>query len=271
MKYSILVLTYYKENPLYLKECLDSMFSQTLPSDDVVLVCDGKLTDELYAVIRQYQTAYPDIFRPLFLDKNYGVAYASNIGIKNCRNEIIIKMDSDDISYHDRCRLQTEVFEKNPSVGVCGGYIREFESTTGKEISVKKVPLEHDEIVKYSRRRNPVNNPSLAFRKSCALKIGGFENLSRCEDYDFICRLLMNGVKALNLPEILVDYRINPANYNRRRNFKNTRYFLKVRWKNFKKGYCSFTDFLVPSAAQILLFLLPVRITEAFYRKILRK
>ena len=150
MKYSILILTYREENPLFLEQCLKSMFTQTLPSDDIVLVCDGGLTAEMYSVIQEYKRKYPGIFRALYVDKNYGTAYASNYGIKRCRNELIVKMNSDDIA-------------------------------------------------------KPY----------------------RCEDYEFICRMLANGVKAVNIPEILVDYRTTPDNYNRRRNWKNTSSFLK--------------------------------------------
>lgn len=271
MKYSILILTYREENPLYLEQCLESMFTQTLTSDDIVLVCDGGLTAEMYSVIQEYKRKYPGIFRALYLDKNYGTAYASNYGIKKCRNELIVKMDSDDIAKPNRCEKQIKVFENDKSVGICGGYISEFESSTGKEISVKKVPLSHEDIIKYSRRRNPINNPTLAFRKSCASEIGGYKNLSRCEDYEFICRMLANGVKAVNIPEILVDYRTTPDNYNRRRNWKSTSSFLKVRWDNYKNGYCSFLDFLIPGVMQIFMFLMPVKFTETIYRYILRK
>jgi hypothetical protein len=82
---------------------------------------------------------------------------------------------------------------------------------------------------------------------------------------------LANGVKAVNIPEILVDYRTTPDNYNRRRNWKNTKSFLKVRWDNYKNGYCSFLDFLIPGIMQIFMFLMPVKFTETIYRYILRK
>ena len=39
---------YRKENPVFLRKSLNSVFSQTLPANEIVLVEDGPLTDELY-------------------------------------------------------------------------------------------------------------------------------------------------------------------------------------------------------------------------------
>lgn len=46
-QYSVLLSLYYKEKPGYLRESLDSVFTQTYPSDDVVLVEDGMVGDAL--------------------------------------------------------------------------------------------------------------------------------------------------------------------------------------------------------------------------------
>ena len=49
-KYSVLMSVYYKECPKYLEQSVESVFSQTVPTDDFVLVCDGPLTQELEEV-----------------------------------------------------------------------------------------------------------------------------------------------------------------------------------------------------------------------------
>ena len=53
MKFSVLLSIYYKEQPAYLRLALDSVFSQTIKADEVVLVEDGRLTPELDAVIEE--------------------------------------------------------------------------------------------------------------------------------------------------------------------------------------------------------------------------
>jgi glycosyltransferase involved in cell wall biosynthesis len=266
----MLISVYSGEKPKYFDECLNSVFSQSYPPSEVVLVCDGTLTPELYAVVDKYKALHGDTFKPIQLEKNVGTGKCANIGIGACKNEIIIKTDSDDISRPDRCSIQVSMFESDPDLVMCGGYIQEFQSETGEPIAVKSVPLTHEDILKYAKRRNPINNPTIAIKKSFAQSIGGFNETARCEDYDFVCRMLMAGAKSCNTSEILLNYRVTKDNYIRRKNWKNTKSFIKVRWANFKRGFCSFLDFLVPCAMQLVMFILPSSVTGMLYKKFLR-
>lgn len=54
---------YYKEKAEYLKLALDSIINQTLKPDEIVLVQDGKLTEEMQVVITEHLQKYPDIFK----------------------------------------------------------------------------------------------------------------------------------------------------------------------------------------------------------------
>lgn len=60
-QYSVLLSLYYKEKPEYLRVSLDSIFNQTLVSDDVVLVEDGRLGDALESVVKEYEVRYPQL------------------------------------------------------------------------------------------------------------------------------------------------------------------------------------------------------------------
>lgn len=270
-KYSMLLSVYEKVNPEHFKECLESIFSQTYPAEQVVIVCDGPLTKELDRVVFHFEKTFPEVVDVVRFNQNKGTGAAANAGIDACRNNLILKTDSDDICRKNRCEIQVSMYENDPDLVLTGGYIREFLDGKGEEIAVKKVPLSHEEILKYAKRRNPINNPTIGIKKDFAQKIGGFDVDARCEDYDFVCRMLQAGAKAQNTEEILLDYRVSPDNLNRRKNRKNTKSFIQVRFKNFKRGFCSFSDFLIPTMAQLLIFVLPTGLTGAIYKKILRK
>ena len=79
--FSVLMSLYYKERPDYLRQSLDSVFNQTLPPDEVVMVEDGPLTDELYHVLDEYETKYPQ-FKRIPLAVNGGLGKALNEGLK---------------------------------------------------------------------------------------------------------------------------------------------------------------------------------------------
>lgn len=53
--YSVLMSLYYKEDPLNLRQALDSIFTQTVMSNDVVLIEDGTLGKKLEDVVCEYE------------------------------------------------------------------------------------------------------------------------------------------------------------------------------------------------------------------------
>ena len=151
-------------------------------------------------------------------------------------------MDSDDIAKPDRCERSLYALAKHPEIDMLGAYIDEFDSQTGEVIATKKTPLTNKEIHKYARRRNPFNNQTLVYKKSRALSVGGYSNIKRCEDYEFVVKMLADGARGINLDKTLVMYRVTANNYERRRNWANTKSFVNVRWKIFRMGYSNLWD-----------------------------
>lgn len=123
--YSVLISLYFKESPLHLREALDSIFSQTYRSNDVVLVEDGTLGEELELVVREYENKYPELHVVRF-EKNRGLGFALNDGILECKNEIVARMDTDDIAKPERMEKQVQVMEAHPEYGMISSWIDEF-------------------------------------------------------------------------------------------------------------------------------------------------
>lgn len=262
---SVISTTYEKEKGENLEECLSSIFSQTVLPEKVILVGDGKLNDGLYAVIEKYREKYPLLFVYEETKENLGNWFASNTAVHLATTDIVAKIDSDDILRPTYIENIKKAFEDGADI--CGVYINEFDNETKESLSVKKTPLSHEEIMTFARRRNPFNNPGIAFSRELAEKIGVYNKMQRCEDYDFVVRMLMAGARGVNIPEILVDYRTSEENIVRRKNFVNTKWFIISRWRIHKMGFSSFADFFITSAAQLMLFVMPLKLTEKFYKK----
>lgn len=270
-EYSLLMTVYDRELPANLNESLESMFMQTYPPKEVVLVCDGKLTCELNIIAKSFQSEFRDIFKIVRIDENVGVGRANNEGIKACSRQYIMKMDSDDISLPDRCAKQMMLFALHPELDIIGTFAEEFDAETEKTIAVRKTPVKQEQILKYAKRRNPFNRQTIAFKKSMAEEIGGYSDIRMCEDYEFIVRMLQHGAQGRNIPEALVRYRVSEVDLKHRKSWKNTKGFIKVRKIIHKNGYSGFRDFVVPCIAQLGLFVLPSCFTRWAYRRILRK
>lgn len=117
-EYSVLMSVYHKERPEYLKQAIESIQVQSLSTNDFVLVCDGPLNDELDAVIQTKQLEMGENLNVVRLAKNGGLGNALNESIKHCKNELVARMDSDDIAYPDRCEKQIAVFNTHSEVSI---------------------------------------------------------------------------------------------------------------------------------------------------------
>ena len=217
MDYSILMSVYHKEKPEYLKEAIESMLSQTVKSNDFVIVCDGPLTKELYDVIEFYEKDKSNYIRRIQLEKNMGLGKALNIGLENCKNELVARMDSDDISVNNRIELQLKEFEKNSELVLCGTNISEFYESIDNIIGSRNVPSEYVQIIEFSKKRNPFNHPSVMFKKNIVKEVGSYsEKYHLFEDYYLWIRILKNNSYVKNISKELVKMRTSPDLYARR-------------------------------------------------------
>lgn len=214
--YSVLMSVYKKEKPDFLRKSIQSIYDQTLPTDDFVLVCDGPLTKNLDGVIDEMQEKFGKRLRVLRQDKNHGLGFSLGLGVKECKNSLIARMDSDDVAVKDRCERQLAVFEERPELSIVGGFVGEFEKSTDDVRSIRKVPETNDEIKQFAKSRNPFNHPTVMFKKDDVLAVGNYQNIRFCQDYFLWIELLANGYKAYNLQDIIVYMREDVNTFKRR-------------------------------------------------------
>ena len=196
--YTVLLSIYQKEQPKCLKQSLDSIFNQTIFPSEVVLVKDGPLTCELDILIEEYLQKYP-ILKIISLSTNQGLGCALNEGLKYCSNNLIVRMDTDDIAMPIRAEEQLNVFEKYPDVDVVGAWVNEFIDDISNIISVRKLPEWHDEIFAICSKRNPMNHPVVMFKKVCSCGSWWISAFSFLEDYYLWIRMLLSGAKFYNI------------------------------------------------------------------------
>ena len=228
--YSVLMSVYHKEKPEYLEQAIASIQAQTLPTDDFVLVCDGPLNAVLDTVIAKKQQEMGETLNVVRLAKNGGLGNTLNEGIKHCKNELVARMDSDDIAYQDRCEKQIAVFYAHPEVSVCSGIVEEFTSTPDV-VDAKRVPPEaHEEIVEFAKKRNPFNHPCVMYKKSAVEAVGSYQDFYLLEDYYLWLRMLMAGYQGYNIQEPLLHMRAGSDMYLRRAGWK----YAKTQTRLFK-------------------------------------
>lgn len=262
---------YRKENPEYLRQAIESIQAQTLPANDFVLVCDGPLNEPLDSVIAKKQQEMGTTLNVIRLAKNGGLGNALNEGIKHCKNELVARMDSDDIAYPDRCEKQINVFNIHPEVSICSGAVEEF--TTNPEIvDTRRVPPETNaEIVEFAKKRNPFNHPCVMYKKSAVEAVGSYQDFYLLEDYYLWLRMLMAGYQGYNIQEPLLHMRAGSDMYLRRAGWK----YAKTQAKLFKfmrdSGFIGNGQYIKSCVIRSESALAPNWLRKLVFEKVLRK
>lgn len=268
--YSVLMSVYEKEQAEYFKQSIESMLSQSVPTDDFVIVCDGPLSRELEEVLAKVTKEHPKLFQIVRLKKNQGLGVALQKGIGYCKNELIARMDSDDISVPDRCKKQLAVFEKHKA-DIVGGNIEEFIEDVKSPGAKRRVPETDEEIKAFAKRRNPFNHPTVMFRKSSVETAGSYQDCKYFEDYYLWARMLKLNMTGYNIQETLVYMRTSAGMYERRGSFSYAVLGIKARYKIHRIGFSGRMDFLISGGGQLVMSLVPVKLRTYFYGKFLRK
>lgn len=262
---------YIKEKPNYLKQAIESIQAQTLPTDDFVLVCDGPLTTELNAVISDKQNEMGEILQVVRMPKNGGLGNALNEGIKYCKNELVARMDSDDIAYPKRCEKQVNVFNKFPQISICSAIVEEF-TTDPNIVDARRVPPEtNQEIVQFAKKRNPFNHPCVMYKKSAVIVVGSYQNFYLLEDYYLWLRMLLAGYEGYNIQEPLLHMRAGSDMYLRRAGWK----YAKAQVKLFKfmrqQGFIGMRQYITSCAVRSGSALAPNWMRKYMFERMLRK
>ena len=269
MKYSIVMSVYYKDQPEWLVDAIESLLNQTVPSDDIVIVADGPLPKQVDAVLYNYVTSKK--IRLIRLMKNMGLGHALNAGIKNAKHELVARMDSDDISVLNRFELQITAFKDNPELDILGGQIAEFIDDPSNVVAYRKVPTSQQEIEKFARRRNPFNHPTVVFKKTFIEKVGCYDSsVIRLEDYDLWLRALSSGATCANLDSTLLKYRLTNDSIKRRKTISSWKNHIRYRTRFYSREYISFSDYMYGLATQTLILIMPNWVVTGLYKEMAR-
>lgn len=269
-KFSVLLSLYYKESPIHLRNSLDSVFNQTLQTNEIVIVKDGPLPDSLNNVIDEYSQKFP-IIKIVILTHNQGLGRALNEGLKYCTYNYIARMDTDDISKSDRFEKQIAIFKKNHEIDVVGAWVDEFVGEISNIKSIRKLPETHDKIISFSKKRNPINHPVVMFKKQSVINAGGFKHFPLFEDYYLWVRMLLHGSKFYNIQESLLYFRISTDMFKRRGGWKYILNEFNFQYELRRLGFISNITFLKNISIRFVTRIMPNKMRSYLYKIFLRE
>jgi len=235
---SILCLSY-NTKAKYIKECLESIKNQIgNTSIELVWINDGsdelnttllkRMLDDFSKTTRFTKVVYSEN------DGNKGLGFSLNKGVELCTNEIIMRMDSDDIMVGNRIVKQLEFMNKNPECVLCGSQINMFKHINNKIVDCGKTNhphLELDTFMKNTSNHWLMNHPTFCFRKKQILEVGNYNGSihSMCEDFELILRVLKKYRKIYNMKDVLLYYRLHEDQLTYNGGKEGSRYWIEKR------------------------------------------
>ena len=267
--FSVLMSLYIKEKPEYVEECFQSLLRQTVQASEWVVVEDGPLSDGLYEVLDKYEKEYPGLIKRVPRTVNQGLGMAIQAGVPECSNELIARMDTDDICREDRFEKQLAEFEKDPDLDIVGSCIDEFEDTPQDIVASRNVPLTDEEIKKYQKRRDGFNHMTVMYKKSAVLGAGNYQPCPLMEDTYLWVRMMKNGVKCKNIGEPLVYARIGKDMFNRRGGWAYFKKYKAAFKMVYATGYISRFDYFSVISVQFIVALVPRKLRGWIFKKML--
>ena len=270
VKFSVLLSVYCKEKPEYLELALNSVFNQTIIPDEVVLVEDGPLTVELDKTIDKFKKKYSKILKVVKYEINRGLGVALHDGLLECSNEIVFRMDTDDICDETRFEKQLKVFEEK-DVDIVGSNIVEYDENMENITSYRVVPETDEDIKKRAKKRNPMNHMTVAYKKSAVIDAGNYQDMLYFEDYYLWCRMIQKGCKFYNVQENLVNVRGGNDMIKRRGGKKYIKPILNFEKAIKKIKLINYFEYIINVSERVIISLIPNNFRFMVYKKILRK
>jgi glycosyltransferase involved in cell wall biosynthesis len=116
----------------FIEEAIESIFSQTYPNWELLLIDDGS-TDNSTIIALEYAQKYSKNVRYLEHEnhENRGMSASRNWGIDHAQGKYIAFLDADDIWLPDKLEQQVAILESQPEAAMVYGRTKHWYSWTG--------------------------------------------------------------------------------------------------------------------------------------------
>jgi len=241
MTTSFLMSIYINDVLRDVESAINSCLNQSVKPDSIYLVLDGPVKED----IKDYLSLLPSFCHVIPLANNVGLGAALNCGLTHVREDLVFRMDSDDISRLDRIEKSIDYFRRNPKCDILGGVISEFKEDLGDSARLRVVPITSPTILKQMRFSSPLNHVSVCFRRA-SLPIAPYtEKYIRLEDYSTWYKLYKLGLSFANISDVLVDVKLGENFLSKRKGWVTFHSFRNLYANMMEDGFISPFQFVV--------------------------
>ncbi|MHA2787660.1 glycosyltransferase [Corynebacterium sp. S7] len=244
----------YNTEPSKLVASIQSMLDQTVRDFELIIIDDGGSND-VEEIVSQFNDSR---IRVIKNDRNRGLPYSLNRAIDESSTEILVRMDTDDVSVPTRLEKQLAFLEGHPEYAVVGSRVNQIadgEIAGSTKAAGEKLPRD-------VMRGNSLFHPSTVMRKSAVLEVGGYPDRKRAEDLALWCELLLAGFRLYEMDDILLNYRVDFSDY-KKRSLKHRKGEIQTRLYYYPKLKAGPREYL-KIVQSIVAGLAPPRLAQAY-------
>lgn len=262
VNFSLLMSIYGGEKSAFFVEAVKSILKSTVLPTEVVLVVDGPISEELNSIVVSLEGTPQFSTKVIRLQKNKGLTNALNLGLKSCKYDLVARFDTDDIIFPDRFEKQIQEF-KNQDVDILGTNVIEFNEFGDEQLKEMPGEIYKGFFCRYLIR-NPINHPTVMFKKQVIENLGGYLEMAFFEDYYLWLRAVKKGYRIKNLQVPLLKFRRNSNFFGRRSGLQYLKHEVHFYKSCFREGLLPL--YILPLVLmRMSLRLLPTRFVRAAY------
>ena len=257
------IMAEYNTNIEFLKDSIKSIINQTYLNLELILIDDcGDNSKLLNKIVSNLNDDRIKIYKN---KSNKGLVYSLNKAIDIANGDYIARMDTDDYSYPKRIEKEMRFLIEHPEFDLVGskcdlydGYKIWGESKDYGEVTRQKL-----------LSGCPIVHPSVIYKKSSMIEIGGYKDYKRCEDYATWLTFYLNKKRMFVINEKLIRYHLSIDDY-KKRTLKNRKKFFEVLKNEYRDLNPTNVDLMRITLKTILAGLVPWKIMYAYHKRIFK-
>lgn len=232
MKLVSVIMSVYNENEEWLKISIESILNQSYKEIEFLILLDNPANINAKKIIEGYRDRDSRI---KFIENEYniGLTQSLNKGLKFCHGDYIARMDADDISVLNRIEKQVKYLEINTDIGVVASNIIFIDENSNNINGSDYMNMNENDFKKIILKLNPFPHPTWLFKREVLLELNEYREIKAAEDYDFICRALINNVRFAVIEERLLCYRVRQNSITKTNKLRQV-----YETERIKKVYC---------------------------------
>lgn len=227
LEISAVICSYNRDK--FILGALNSLADQSLPKDEYeIVIVNNNSTDSTEVLSLEFMKDHPEFNIKYFVEKNQGLSFARNRGIKEASSEIVFFIDDDGVASKNYLAEAVNFFKNNSNISAAGGKVIPIYET-GKEPEwlskylwglVTKV--DYGDVPRFFPGNKYPAGCNMVFRKNELIEVGLFNTdlKLRSDDKYIFGKFREHNKKFLYVPELIVHHhidnsRVQPASVKR--------------------------------------------------------